>query len=361
MRTSSAERTRAGSPPTAGPASTDNFRPDVVSLRWPWRLDFFQIRSNPPNPFQNKLSLDGVQANDAGTYICTASYRDGETVDFPSILVVTGAIPQFRQEPRSYMSFPTLPDSSFKFNFELTFRPETGDGLLLFNGQTRGSGDYIALSLKDRYAEFRFDFGGKPLLVRAEEPLALNEWHTVRVHRSRRDGYIQVDEQHPVAFPTLSQTPQLDLIEDLYLGGVPNWELLPADAVTQQTGFVGCISRLTLQGRTVELMREAKFKEGISDCRPCAQRPCSNGGVCLESQSEQAYTCVCQPGWTGRDCSVEGTQCTPGVCGTGRCENTELDMECLCPLNRTGDRCQYIEHLNEQSLNFKRNSYAAYG
>nr|XP_017095013.2 basement membrane-specific heparan sulfate proteoglycan core protein isoform X8 [Drosophila bipectinata] len=310
---------------------------------------------------ENKLSLDGLQANDAGTYICSASYRDGETVDFPSILVVTGAIPQFRQEPRSYMSFPTLPDSSFKFNFELTFRPETGDGLLLFNGQTRGSGDYIALSLKDRYAEFRFDFGGKPLLVRAEEPLALNEWHTVRVHRSRRDGYIQVDEQHPVAFPTLSQTPQLDLIEDLYLGGVPNWELLPADAVTQQTGFVGCISRLTLQGRTVELMREAKFKEGISDCRPCAQRPCSNGGVCLESQSEQAYTCVCQPGWTGRDCTVEGTQCTPGVCGTGRCENTELDMECLCPLNRTGDRCQYIEHLNEQSLNFKRNSYAAYG
>ncbi|KAH8235981.1 hypothetical protein KR032_011790, partial [Drosophila birchii] len=307
-----------------------------------------------------KLSLDSVQANDAGTYICTAVYADGETVDFPNILVVTGAIPQFRQEPRSYMSFPTLPDSSFKFNFELTFRPESADGLLLFNGQTRGTGDYIALSLKDRYAEFRFDFGGKPLLVRAEEPLALNEWHTVRVHRSRRDGYIQVDEQHPVAFPALLQVPQLDLIEDLYIGGVPNWELLPEEAVSQQTGFVGCISRLTLQGRTVELMREAKFKEGVSDCRPCAERPCANDGVCLESQTEQAYTCVCQPGWTGRDCSARGAQCTPGVCGAGRCENTEQDMECLCPLNRTGDRCQYIEHLSEHSLNFKNNSYVAY-
>ncbi|KAH8286775.1 hypothetical protein KR018_007424, partial [Drosophila ironensis] len=324
-----------------------------------WSRQYGQLQPGR-SVFDNKLSLDSVQANDAGTYICTAVYSDGEAADFPSILVVTGAIPQFRQEPRSYMSFPTLPDSSFKFNFELTFRPEQGDGLLLFNGQTRGSGDYIALSLKDRYAEFRFDFGGKPLLVRAEEPLALNEWHTVRVHRSRRDGYIQVDEQHPVAFPALSQVPQLDLIEDLYLGGVPNWELLPGDAVTQQTGFVGCISRLTLQGRTVELMREAKFKEGISDCRPCAQRPCANGGVCLESQTEQAYTCVCQPGWTGRDCAVEGAQCTPGVCGAGRCENTDLDMECLCPLNRTGDRCQYVEHLSEHSLNFKRNSYAAY-
>ncbi|XP_020802671.1 basement membrane-specific heparan sulfate proteoglycan core protein isoform X7 [Drosophila serrata] len=327
------------------------------TYRW-WR-QYGQLQAGR-SLANEKLSLDSVQANDAGTYICTAVYADGETVDFPNILVVTGAIPQFRQEPRSYMSFPTLPDSSFKFNFELTFRPENGDGLLLFNGQTRGTGDYIALSLKDRYAEFRFDFGGKPLLVRAEEPLALNEWHTVRVHRSRRDGYIQVDEQHPVAFPTLLQVPQLDLIEDLYIGGVPNWELLPEEAVSQQTGFIGCISRLTLQGRTVELMREAKFKEGVSDCRPCADRPCANDGVCLESQTEQAYTCVCQPGWTGRDCSARGAQCTPGVCGAGRCENTEQDMECLCPLNRTGDRCQYIEHLSEHSLNFKNNSYAAY-
>lgn len=320
-----------------------------------------QTLINTHCPFQEKLSLDSVQANDAGTYICTAQYADGETADFPNILVVTGAIPQFRQEPRSYMSFPTLPNSSFKFNFELTFRPENGDGLLLFNGQTRGSGDYIALSLKDRYAEFRFDFGGKPMLVRAEEPLALNEWHTVRVSRFKRDGYIQVDEQHPVAFPTLQQIPQLDLIEDLYIGGVPNWELLPADAVSQQVGFVGCISRLTLQGRTVELIREAKYKEGITDCRPCAQGPCQNKGVCLESQTEQAYTCICQPGWTGRDCAIEGTQCTPGVCGAGRCENTENDMECLCPLNRSGDRCQYNEILNEHSLNFKGNSFAAYG
>ncbi|XP_034139567.1 basement membrane-specific heparan sulfate proteoglycan core protein isoform X14 [Drosophila guanche] len=307
------------------------------------------------------LSLEDLQANDAGTYICTAVYGDGESVDYPSILVVTGAIPHFHQAPRSYMSFPTLPDSSFKLNFEITFRPEGDDGLLLFNGQTRGTGDYIALSLKDRYPEFRFDFGGKPMLIRAEEPLQLNEWHTVRVHRSRRDGYMQVDEQHPVAFPTLSQVPPLDLIEDLYIGGVPSWELLPANAVTQQTGFVGCISRLTLQGRTVELMREAKFKEGITSCQPCAQSPCDNGGICLESQTEVAYSCVCQQGWTGRNCAFAGTQCTPGVCGAGRCENTERDMECLCPLNRTGDRCQYIEHLNEQSLNFKRNSYAAYG
>ncbi|KAL7742848.1 hypothetical protein ACLKA6_012270 [Drosophila palustris] len=325
-----------------------------------WSRQYGQLQPGR-DILNSQLILDNVQANDAGTYICTAVYGDGESVDYPTILVATGAIPHFHQQPLSYMSFPTIPNSSIKFNFEITFRPESGDGLLLFNGQTRGSGDYIALSFKDRYVEFRFDFGGKPLLVRAEQPMELNEWHTVRVHRSRRDGYMQLDEQHPVAFPTLSQTPPLELIEDMYIGGVPSWDLLPSDAAPQQTGFVGCISRLTLQGRTVELMKEAKFKEGVTSCQPCANAPCANGGICLESQTELAYTCVCQQGWTGRNCAVVGNQCTPGICGAGRCENTELDMECLCPLNRTGDRCQYIEHLNEHSLNFKRNSYAAYG
>ncbi|XP_051863567.1 basement membrane-specific heparan sulfate proteoglycan core protein isoform X15 [Drosophila albomicans] len=324
-----------------------------------WSRQYGQLQHGR-DILNNQLDLTDVQANDAGTYICTAVYADGESVDYPSILVATGAIPHFHQTPLSYMSFPYLPNSSFKFNFEITFRPETGNGLLLFNGRTRGSGGYIALSLKDRNVEFHFNFGGKPLMVRAEQPLELNEWHTVRVHRSRRDGYIQLDEQHPVAFPTLTETPPLELIEDLYIGAVPSWDLLPADAVSEQSGFVGCISRLALQGRTVELMKEAKIKEGITSCKPCANAPCANGGICLESQTELAYTCVCQQGWTGRNCAIAGTQCTPGICGAGRCENTELDMECLCPLNRTGDRCQYIEHLNEHSLNFKRNSYAAF-
>ncbi|XP_070067065.1 basement membrane-specific heparan sulfate proteoglycan core protein isoform X29 [Drosophila virilis] len=325
-----------------------------------WTRQYGQLQPGR-DILSDKLLLQDVQANDAGSYICTAVYSDGESVDYPSILGITGVIPQFHQQPLSYMSFPTLPDSSFNFNFEITFRPESANGLLLFNGQTRGTGDYIALSLKDRNVEFRFDFGGKPMIVRAEQPIELNEWHTARVHRSRRDGYIQLDEQHPVAFPTLTQIPQLELIDDLYIGGVPSWDQLPDEAVAQQTGFVGCISRLALQGRTIELMKDAKFKEGITSCKPCATSPCANGGICLESQTELAYSCVCQHGWTGRNCAVEGTQCTPGLCGAGRCENTELDMECLCPLNRTGDRCQYMEHLNEHSLNFKRNSYAAYG
>ncbi|XP_058974693.1 basement membrane-specific heparan sulfate proteoglycan core protein-like [Musca domestica] len=331
-----------------------------LSPHYRWSRQYGQMQMGT-DILSDTLSLQNVQANDAGTYVCTATAPNGESVDYPTILVVTGAIPHFHQEPLSYMSFPTLRDSYVKFNFDITFRPEQGDGLLLFNGQKRGNGDYISLSLNDQYPEFRFDLDGKTMIVRGEQALALNEWHTIRVHRFRRDGYMQVDGEHPIAFPTLSASSSLDLAEDLYLGGVPSWDILPEEAIEQQVGFAGCISRLTLQDSIIELMKEAKMKEGITACKPCDSNPCSNSGICLESQTEMGYTCVCQQGWTGRHCAVEGTQCTPGICGTGRCENTETGMECLCPLNKTGDRCQYIEHLNENSLAFKKNSFAAYG
>ncbi|KAI8120669.1 Basement membrane-specific heparan sulfate proteoglycan core protein [Lucilia cuprina] len=328
------------------------------SYRWSRQYGQMQMGTDILN---DKLHLADVQASDAGTYICTATAADGQSVDYPTILVVTGAIPQFHQDPISYMSFPTLRDSYIKFNFDITFRPEKPNGLILFNGQKKGNGDYISLSLNERYPEFRFDFDGKSMVIIAEQPVELNEWHTVRVNRFRRDGYMQVDDQHPVAFPTLSPSSSLDLVDDLYLGGVPSWDILPRDAVDQPVGFIGCISRLTLQGSIIELMKEAKVKDGITACQPCRDSPCNNGGICLESQTEMAYTCICQQGWTGRNCAIKGTQCTPGICGTGRCENTDMGMECLCPLNKTGDRCQYIEHLNENSLAFKKNSFAAYG
>ncbi|XP_055844274.1 basement membrane-specific heparan sulfate proteoglycan core protein isoform X29 [Episyrphus balteatus] len=329
---------------------------DATAFRWSRQYASMQ---SGKDLYSRELCLDNVQARDAGTYICSAT-QNGESTDYPIILVVTGAIPHFHQAPLSYMSFPSLPSSSFKFNFEITFRPKQPNGLLLFNGQKKGSGDYIALSLNDKFPEFRFDFDGKPVVMRAEQPVTLGEWHTIRVNRYRRDGYMTVDNQHPVGFPLLQNVSPLDLVEDLYIGAVPKWDDLPAGSIEDQIGFVGCISRLTLQDQIIELYKDAKHKEGITSCEPCADDPCQNEGICLESQTEMGYTCICQDGFTGSNCAVMGTSCTPGICGTGRCENTEMGMECYCALNKTGDRCQYIEHLSESSIAFRGSSFAAY-
>lgn len=305
------------------------------------------------------LKLVNVQAGDAGTYVCSATHN-GQVVEIPTTLVITGAIPFFPQSPKSYMKFAKFDQSYSKFNFEITLRPERPNGLILYNGQKRGEGDYIALSLVNKVPQFRYSFGDQQGILTAEKPLNLHEWHTIKVNRVRTNGWMIVDDQHPVTFPSNQKFQGLNLEEELFLGSVPKFENIPKSAVESKEGFVGCISRLVLNERDIQINQEALYVEGTTSCEPCADDPCQNEGVCLETQTEHGYTCVCQTGFTGKKCQVEGFQCSAGVCGVGRCEQTDFGIECYCPLNRSGDRCQYIEHYNDGILSFRDGSYAGY-
>lgn len=104
---------------------------------------------------QNKLKLTNVKAEDAGTYICVGN--NGESrVEVPTVLVVTGVVPNFSQAPESYIAFPPLPDSYLKFNIEISFKPESYDGILLYNDESgHGNGDFIVLSLVNGYPQFK--------------------------------------------------------------------------------------------------------------------------------------------------------------------------------------------------------------
>ncbi|XP_070509893.1 basement membrane-specific heparan sulfate proteoglycan core protein isoform X10 [Chironomus tepperi] len=305
------------------------------------------------------LKLINVQASDAGTYICNARHN-GQLLEIPTTLVVTGAIPFFPQSPRSYMKFPRLDQAYSKFNFEITFRPERPNGLILYNGQKRGAGDFISLSLVDGVPQFRYAFGDQRGILKPEKPLSLGEWHTIKVNRVRTNGWMIVDDQHPVIFPPNQKFQGLNLEEDLFIGGVANFDHIVPSASEVKEGFVGCISRLVLNERDIQINQEVIYAEGTTACEPCADEPCMNDGVCLETQTDHGYTCVCQDGYTGRNCQVLGSQCSLGVCGIGRCSETEVGIECFCPLNRTGNRCEYIEHYDDRILSFRDGSYAAY-
>lgn len=256
--------------------------------------------------------------------------------------------------------FPKLEDAYMRFNFEITIKPEQADGLILYNGERRGSGDYIALSLNDRYPEFRFDFGNQPIVLRAHKPISLGNWHTIKINRIRKEGFMVVDDQAPVVIPPHVRFQGLDLIENLYIGGVSKYEDIAASAAAKQSGFVGCISRLIIRDREMELNRDAIYVEGVTSCEPCADEPCQNNGICLEAHTDNGYTCVCQEGFTGKNCMIEGDGCRPHTCGIGKCLETDFGIQCLCPLNKTGNRCQITEHLDEDNLSFKDGSFSAY-
>ena len=84
----------------------------------------------------------------------------------------------------------------------------------------------------------------------------------------------------------------LDLVEPLFLGGLPGYYgVSPELGFTR--GFVGCISRLGLGPRSRDISRTREKAVGITGCETCAQNPCTNGGVCQESNSPTGYVCLC--------------------------------------------------------------------
>ncbi|XP_041762389.1 basement membrane-specific heparan sulfate proteoglycan core protein isoform X4 [Anopheles merus] len=305
------------------------------------------------------LTLTNVQASDAGKYVCSAKHG-GQSANVVITLVVNNVIPFFPQSPRSYMEFKSFDNVYSKFYFEVSFKPEKMNGLILYASQRRPNQDYISLSLRNGYPQFRFNFDGQQVVLQPEKPVHMGQWHTVKVNRVRNNGFLLVDDQTPVNFPDRLKFYGLNLDDHLFVGGVPQFEQVPASAVEYKEGFVGCISRLKLNDREVQLYEDALETVGITTCEPCADDPCKNFGTCLEAQTAQGYSCMCRDGYTGTNCQHEGDGCSDDTCGVGRCEETDTGPECYCPVHKTGDRCQYTEHYTDATLAFKDGSYAAY-
>ncbi|XP_035902063.1 basement membrane-specific heparan sulfate proteoglycan core protein isoform X6 [Anopheles stephensi] len=305
------------------------------------------------------LTLTNVQASDAGKYVCSAKHG-GQSVNVVITLVVNNVIPFFPQSPRSYMEFKSFDNVYSKFYFEISFKPEKMNGLILYASQRRPNQDYIALSLRNGYPQFRFNFDGQQVVLQPEKPVHMGKWHTVKVNRVRNNGFLLVDDQTPVNFPEKLKFYGLNLDDHLFIGGVPQFDQVPASALEYKEGFVGCISRLKLNEKEVQLYQDALETVGITTCEPCAEDPCKNSGTCLEAQTAQGYSCLCRDGYTGKNCQNEGDGCSEDTCGVGRCEETDSGTECYCPIHKTGDRCQYTEHYTDATLAFKDGSYAAY-
>eukprot|EP00794_Sanderia_malayensis_P015277 gene15277-16853_t len=99
---------------------------------------------------------------------------------------------------------------------------------------------------------------------------------------------------------------------------------------------------------------------GISDCNICLTQPCKNSGLCLASASRFGFTCECEPGFAGLDCSQRISRCFPGACGKdGQCIDTESrNFKCRCPIGKYGTRCEIGQTITIPSFN--NNSFMAY-
>lgn len=66
-------------------------------------------------------------------------------------------IPDFDGD--AYLELPTLENVGHSLVLELWFLTRSPDGVLLYNGQMGGGGDFIALNLRNGHVEFSYNLG----------------------------------------------------------------------------------------------------------------------------------------------------------------------------------------------------------
>ncbi|CAL7942482.1 unnamed protein product [Xylocopa violacea] len=289
--------------------------------------------------FESKLKLINVKAKDAGTYICTAD-NGHESIDIPTVLVVTGVVPHFSQAPQSFIALPPLSDAYLNFNIEISFKPQSYDGIILYNDQfNTGTGDFLLLSLISGYPQLKYDLGSGPATIHAKKHVTLGEWHTIKLQRNRQEATMLVDGERFYKGIATGKRQGLDLKSPLFVGGVPS-DVVITKYADINTGFVGCISRLVIREKEVDLVGDQTDSVGITNCEICVENPCNNGGVCQEFATKDGYTCLCRAGYTGKHCDYIGQSCYPGACGEGKCVDKETGFDCYCPHGKTGARCE---------------------
>ncbi|XP_047579738.1 basement membrane-specific heparan sulfate proteoglycan core protein isoform X13 [Lutra lutra] len=305
----------------------------------------------------NMLVLPSVRPQDAGTYVCTATNRQGKVKAFAHLQVPERVVPYFTQTPHSFLPLPTIKDAYRKFEIKITFRPDSADGLLLYSGMLLYNGqkqipgsptnlanrqpDFISFGLVGGRPEFRFDAGSGMATIRHPTPLALGQFHTVTLLRSLTQGSLIVGSLAPVNGTSQGKFQGLDLNEELYLGGYPDYDAIPKAGLS--SGFVGCVRELRIQGEEIVFHDLNLTAHGISHCPTCRDRPCQNGGQCQDSESS-SYVCICPAGFTGSRCEhSQALHCHPEACGPdATCVNRPdgRGYTCRCHLGRSGVRCE---------------------
>uniref|UniRef100_A0A670K235 Heparan sulfate proteoglycan 2 n=1 Tax=Podarcis muralis TaxID=64176 RepID=A0A670K235_PODMU len=269
----------------------------------------------------NVLTIPSARPEDTGIYVCTASNRQGKVTAFSMLKVHERVVPYFTQNPQSFLVLPTMKDAYKTFAIEITFRPDTPDGMLVYNGQKKNTGtDFVSFGLVGGRPELRFDAGSGMATIRHPSIIKLGEFHTIRLYRNLTQGSLVLDNHPPV---NGTSGPQ----RGLYLGGYPNYAATAKTGLT--SGFIGCVRQLIIQGKEVIFKDFDLQAHGVSNCPTCQDRPCQNGGVCRDSESS-SYVCECPQGFAGKACGPDAT-CVNRATGQG--------YTCRCLLGKYGEKC----------------------
>lgn len=265
-------------------------------------------------------------------------------------------IPSFNG--RSYLQLKRFSYASRDVSIEIQFQPQRENGILFYAGQgENGTGDFLALSLRNGHVEFRYDLGSGAAILKTPEKIKVGTFHRVTARRFGKDGILKLDDGPDVSSTSPGMMRSLNLVTPIYLGSLPNITHVLSNNTGVRVGFVGCVESLSVKSSersvTYDLTQDnagdIEYEHDVHECgvSSCAGSPCLNGGQCLELDAGINFECSCPTDFSGVRCDERKKSKRSLSCSSNPCQNggscLQLDsgnFVCNCPSSHDGDRCE---------------------
>ncbi|KAM8949056.1 neurexin 3 isoform 1-T1 [Lycaon pictus] len=201
-------------------------------------------------------------------------------------------------------------DASTRSDLSFQFKTNVSTGLLLYLDDG-GVCDFLCLSLVDGRVQLRFSMDCAETSVLSNKQVNDSSWHFVMVSRDHLRTVLVLDGEGQAA-ELQPQRPYMDVVSDLFLGGIPS-DIRPSaltlDGVQAMPGFRGLILDLKYGNSEPRLLGSQGVQLDAEE--PCGERPCENGGICFLLDGHP--TCDCSTtGYGGKLCSEDVSQ-GPGL------------------------------------------------
>ncbi|XP_029806340.1 neurexin 3 isoform X8 [Suricata suricatta] len=201
-------------------------------------------------------------------------------------------------------------DASTRSDLSFQFKTNVSTGLLLYLDDG-GVCDFLCLSLADGRVQLRFSMDCAETTVLSNKQVNDSSWHFLMVGRDHLRTVLVVDGEGQ-AGELQHQRPYMEVVSDLFLGGVPadiRPSALTLDGVQAMPGFRGLILDLKYGNSEPRLLGSQGVQLDAEG--PCGERPCENGGICFLLDGHP--TCDCSTtGYGGKLCSEDVSQ-GPGL------------------------------------------------
>lgn len=105
-----------------------------------------------------------------------------------------------------------------------------------------GLGDFVALVIKEKRVEFRYDIGSGPAIITSNHILQPGVWTHVSINRDFKEGNLTVNGEPTIIGKSPGNDRIMTLNTPLYIGGVDRRRITINKNAGVNKTFRGCIS-----------------------------------------------------------------------------------------------------------------------